>query len=146
MKRAHGWLFLAVVLLAAGVASAQEGEKTTPPPAPSPDEVTTGEIKITLNSDYAKVRVDGGEWEEHEFLDNGKTLILHTVKRTEEHKVLLTPIYPDLAPVELTITPQDWKLASVSKNEKIWRVERKVVFTKGAPKPKAGEATDPAKK
>lgn len=124
-------LVISMALLLVRVAFAQEPRAEG---ASSPDEVVTGEIRITLNSDYAKLRVDGNEWEEHEFLDNGKTLIIHSIRRTEEHKITLTPLYPDLLPVELTIVPGDWKLASVSKTEKVWRVERRVDFQKATKK------------
>ena len=129
--RCKAWLAAAAVLLAAGVASAQDSDKKDGEPgAPDPNAVVTGEVVLSLNSDYAKVRVDGAEWEEHEFLDNGKTLVIHTVNRTTEHQVSLTPIYPELAPIELVIKADDWKLAAISKTEKMWRVERKVVFSK----------------
>ena len=39
------------------------------------------------------------------------------------------------APVELVVKPEDWKLATVAKNEKMWRIERKVSFAKAPPKP-----------
>ena len=136
MKVVIRWLGMAVVLLAAGGLWAQEAEKKVEG-NPSPDEVTTGEIRLVLTSDYAKVLVDGGDWEEHEFLDNGKTLIIHTVKRADEHKLNLTPITSELAPVELTIATTDWKLVPISKTEKVWRVEKKVAFPKAPKSPPA---------
>jgi hypothetical protein len=131
-------LVIAAVLVSARGSQSQEEPKKTEG-VQSPDDVLTGEIRITMNSDYARLRVDGNEWEEHEFLDNGKTIVIHTVRRTEEHKVTLSPIYPDLPPVELTIAPADWKLAAVSKTEKVWRVERKVEFAKAAKAPPKGK-------
>ncbi|MBM4397644.1 MAG: hypothetical protein FJ087_18390 [Deltaproteobacteria bacterium] len=129
--RPVAWILGAAVLVAAAGAFAQEGEKTA-----SPEDVQTGEVRISLSSDYARLRVNGEEWEEHAFSDNGKTLVVHSVKRTEEQKITLTALPSDLAPVELTIKPEDWKLVAVAKNEKVWRVERKVVFQKKT----AGEA------
>jgi hypothetical protein len=131
-------LVIAAVLVAARAAQTQEEPKKTEG-GQAPEDVLTGEIRITMNSDYARLRVDGNEWEEHEFLDNGKTLVIHTVRRTEEHKVTLSPIYPDLAPAELAIAPADWKLAAMSKTEKVWRVERKVEFAKAAKTPPKGK-------
>ena len=126
-----------------GVKNGDEA-KTGEAPGPSPEEVTTGEIRLLLSSDYAKVRLDGEEWEEHEFLDNGKTLVLHAVKRTDEHRVALSPIYADLAPLELSIKPDEWKLATVGKKIVMWRAEKKIVFTKKTTTPPAKEPPPPA--
>ena len=121
-------------------------EKEVPAAPPTPDQVTTGEIQISMSSDYAKVLVDGDAWEENEFLNNGLLLVIHAVNRTIEHRLMLTPIYGDLAAVELVIKPEDWKLATIAKNEKMWRVERKVVFPKASAKPvqKVEPKPDPA--
>lgn len=123
-RRIPGVALLALFL--AGAAFAQESPLT-------PEQVTTGEVRLSMSSDYARLRVDGEEWENHEFLDNGRTVVIHALDRTEEHVVSLTPIYPDLAPVELKIAPSDWKLATVGKLLKMWRVEQKVVFKKVLP-------------
>lgn len=139
---------IAASLLLSAIAVAQEKEEGVPSGPPTPDQVTTGEIRITMSSDYAKVLLDGESWEENEFLNNGLLLVVHTVNRTVEHRLSLTPIYPELAPVELVIKPEDWKLATVAKNEKMWRIERKVVFSKAsakpAPKPEPKPEAQPA--
>jgi len=126
------WLFGLLVLGSAALAQDK--------PA-APEEVLTGEVRISLSSDYAKLRVDGEEWEEHAFTDNGRTLTIHSLRRTEEHKVTLTPLSSDLEAVELTIKPEDWKLVPIKKTEKVWRVERKVVFQKKAAQPAAAKPT-----
>lgn len=127
---------LATALLLSVGAVAQDKEAPAAPVAPpTPDQVVTGEIQVTMSSDYAKVLVDGESWDENEFLNNGLLLILHAVNRTVEHRIALTPIYSDLSPVELVVKPEDWKLATVAKNEKMWRIERKVTFAKAPPKP-----------
>ncbi len=115
-----------LALFVAGAAFAQE-------PPLTPEQVTTGEVRLSMSSDYARLRVDGEEWENHEFLDNGRTVVIHALDRTEEHVVSLTPIYPDLAPFELRIAPSDWKLATVGKLLKMWRVEQRIVFKKVPP-------------
>ena len=132
-------LGFALVLSSRGVLAQEDAEKKVEGPQ-SPDEVTTGEVRITLNSDFAKLKVDGAEWEEHEFLDNGKTLVIHTVKRLEGHTLTLTPIYSDLAPVEVALKPGDWKLETVGKNLKMWQVRKDVVFQRKPP------AKEPARK
>ncbi len=122
---------LAAMLLVSMAAFAQENA----PAAPTPDEVTTGEIRFSLSSDYAKLLVDGEPWEENEFLNNGLLLVVHAMNRMVEHKIVLTPIYSDLAPVEMLVKPDEWKLATIAKNEKMWRLEKKIVFPKAAAKP-----------
>jgi hypothetical protein len=110
-----------------------------------PDQVTTGEVRISMSSDYARLRVDGEEWENHEFLDNGRTVLIQGLDRTGDHVVSLTPIYPDLEPVELKVAPADWKLTTLAKRLKVWRVELKVVFKKAAPpKPAEPPVQEPA--
>jgi len=134
---------LATALLLSAAAIGQEKEEAPAAP-PTPDQVTSGEIRITMSSDYAKVLVDGEPWEETEFLNNGLLLVVHTVNRTVEHKILLTPIYSDLGVVEVVVKPDDWKLATIAKNEKMWRVERKVAFPKAAAKPAPKAEPKPA--
>lgn len=135
-------VLLTGLMVATSAAAADKGKKAPAkepaaeegaPAAPSPDEVTTGEARITMNAEYAKLRVDGEEWEEHEFLDNGRTVIIHTLNRLAEHRISLTPATSsDLAAAEIVIKPEDWKLATIARNEKMWRVERKVTFPKAA--------------
>ncbi len=119
------------ILLVFGAAhvSAQEGVEGIS--ATTPDEVTVGEVRLQVTSDYPKILMDGEAWEEHEFLNGGKTVVLHGVVRTQAHVLALTPIYRDLAPVEITLKPEDWKLVPVGKNVKMWRFEGKVTFQKG---------------
>lgn len=122
------WIVVINVLLPFVVSAQEEKDKTSQ--EKSPEEVTTGEVRLKMNSDYAKLLVDGEEWEEHEFLDKGFTLVIHGVRRTVEHKITLTPVTSDLSPVEITIKPDDWKLAPVGKNTKMWRVEKKIDFAR----------------
>jgi hypothetical protein len=112
MRGSIGSWLLTVFLLVPCAARAQ-GE---PAPA-SPDEVTTGEVRIHLSSDYAKLLVDGEAWDEAVFEDDGRLLIIHLLPRTVEHEITLTPIY--------------------GKKEKVWRVEKKITFPKAAPQPSA---------
>lgn len=133
--------FVAAFALVAVGASAQEKGPEAPPS--TPDEVTTGEVRIVLNSDYAKLLVDGEPWEESAYENNGMLLIVHMLGRTAEHRLTLTPIYPELGPVDLAVNPGDWKLASIGKKEKVWRVERKVVFAKAKAEPKPAPKAEP---
>ena len=108
----------------------------------TPEQDAVGEFRITMSSDYARLRIDGDEWENHEFLDNGRLVVIQGLSRTEEHFLTLTPMYPQLEPVEFKIAPSDWKLVTLSKRLKTWRVEQKIIFKK-APK-KVEEPPAPA--
>ncbi len=121
-----------VGLSLAGTALAQEVDLP-------PDQVTVGEVRIAMSSDYARLRVDGEEWENHEFQDNGRTVLINGLDRLEAHVVSLTPIYPELEPAELRLAPSDWKLVTVAKLVKTWRVEQKIVFKKAPPRKPAPE-------
>ncbi|MBM4388693.1 MAG: hypothetical protein FJ088_13200, partial [Deltaproteobacteria bacterium] len=127
MKKAVMIGVLTAMAVLSGYAQQKEdGESKTL----SPDEVMTGEAHISLNSDYPKVSVDGQEWEEHEFTDNGMKLILHSIRRDRVYKISLKPIYKELEPVEIELKPEDWKLKTIEKNVKMWMAEKKASFQK----------------
>jgi len=117
--------FTVVLLWSVGLVAQEEEEKEL-----TPEQVKTGEVHIKMNSDYAKVEVDGVAWEEHAFEDNGRTLVIHKLDRTMEHHVRLTPVYPELGPVETVVRPADWKLVKLMKRVRMWKAEKKVVFPK----------------
>lgn len=119
-------------MLATPMAMAQEKA-----PERSPDEVTTGEVRLSMNTEYAKLEVDGADWEEHEFEDQGRTLVIHGLDRTEVHRVGLTPVAPGLDAVVVEVRPEDWKLVKLDKRAKtlMWRVEKKVALPKAQSKP-----------
>lgn len=131
-----GW---GVALLLASPAVLAQAEKAA---ERGPEEVTTGEVRISMSSEYAKLEVDGAEWEAHAFEDQGRTLVIHGLDRTEVHRVALTPVAPGLDAIEVEVRPEDWKLVKVDKKAKtlMWRVEKKVTFPKTRSKPVGGEA------
>lgn len=132
-----GWV---TVLLASPAVLAQAEN----PAERSPEEVTVGEVRISMNSEYAKLLVDGADWEAHEFEDQGRTVVIHGLNRTEAHRIGLKPVVPGLDAVEIEIRPEDWKLVKLDKKAKTlrWRVEKKVVFPRAQPKP-ASEPSAP---
>lgn len=111
----------------------------------SPDEVTTGEVRVHMNTQFAKLRIDGQEWENHEFVDNGRTLVVYGVDRTVQHKVELQPVDPGFEPVTITIAPKDWKLVRVKRRLRVWRVVKKVKFPKQSKQKKNQKKKEPAK-
>ncbi|HQC43908.1 MAG: hypothetical protein ACOX51_03105 [Myxococcota bacterium] len=148
MKSLKTWIkLLGVFFVALMVSSTVVAQEGAGPENLTPEEVTVGEVKISMSSDYASLRVDGEEWENHAFSNGGKTIEIHSLDRTNPHTIRLSPSYPDLEPFEFTIEPGDWKLTKVGKLLRQWRVEQKVVFKKAAPPkpaPKAEEAEAPA--
>jgi len=101
-----------------------------------PKSITKGEIRFQLNSDYCKVLLDGEEWEDHEFYNNGKSVALYGVDRTQTHSIKLTPAYPNLMPVEVKITPKMWKIVRFKRGVKVWRATKKIRFKKKTTKKK----------
>jgi hypothetical protein len=100
------------------------------------DEVTIGEVRITMNAQYAKVQVDGNDWEEHEFTADGRTLILHKIDRTANHAVSLSPVEPNLEGSVIEVNPEDFKLSKIGKNTFVWRAEKRVTFSPAKEKQK----------
>jgi hypothetical protein len=100
------------------------------------DEVTVGEVRMTMNAQYAKVQVDGNDWEEHEFTGDGRTLILHKIDRTSSHSVTLSPVEPELEGTVVEVKPEDFKLVKVGKNTFVWRAEKRVTFARAKDKGK----------
>lgn len=131
-----GW---GVAFLLASPAVRAQAEKAA---ERGPEEVTTGEARISMNSEYAKLDVDGVDWEAHEFEDQGRTLVIHGLDRTEVHRVGLTPVAAGLDAIVVEVRPEDWKLVKLDKKAKtlMWRVEKKVTFPKARSKPASGEA------
>lgn len=121
-------------------------------------DVMTGKILVKLSSDYAKPFINGDEFEGYEFEDDGKLLLIVGQRRDATFTVRLVPMYPDLAPFEFEVKPEDWKLEKVGKNVKEWQLKRTVKFDKArveeppketaptlAPEPPPPPPVDPSK-
>jgi|GEM_PF-2612098 len=93
-------------------------------------DVMTGKILVKLSSDYAKPFINGDEFEGYEFEDDGKLLLIVGQRRDATFTVKIVPMYPDLAPYEFEVKPEDWKLEKVGKNVKEWQLKRTVKFEK----------------
>lgn len=129
--QALGW---GVAVLLAGLVARAQAEKSA---ERGPDEVTTGEVRVAMNSEYAKLEVDGADWEAHEFEDQGRLVVIHGLDRTEVHRVGLRPVAPGLDAVEIEVRPEDWKLVKLDRKAKtlLWRVEKKVTFPRSRASP-----------
>ena len=90
----------------------------------------TGELHVTMNSDYVTVKVNGGEWSAVEFAKQGKKALIKHLKFDEEPiTVELVPSYDELAPVTLELKRKDFKRRRL-KGGYFLVASRRVKFTK----------------
>lgn len=95
----------------AGVASAKEKQPPKAEDAPQLDEnEILGEAHIPMKLQFVKFQFDDKkEWDNHEYVDGAKTLIIKGIDRSVEHTVTLTPRESGYESVTLTIKPTDFK-------------------------------------
>jgi hypothetical protein len=110
------------------------------------EEEPTGQLTVSMNSDYAKVYVGGEHWDAVEFERAGKVVVIKNIDLTTDPiEVELRPVYDTLEPVTLTLAIKDFKRKRV-KRMYILAAKRKVKFPKSkkvkpAPKPDEDEQT-----
>ncbi len=105
-----------------------------------------GEAFVHMKLEFVKFTLDGKEWENHEYIDNRKTLVIRGVERSSEHTVVLTPREGGWEPYTLVLKPEEFKRTNVSQKGKTtiiaFRSKHVVDFTKAAPA-KPAEPTPP---
>lgn len=89
-------------------------EKAPPKPADQPEQLNEadvlGEAHISTKFQFVKfVYDDKKEWENHEYVDGSKTLIIKGIDRSQDHSVVLTPRESGHEPVVLTLKATDFK-------------------------------------
>lgn len=108
------------------------------------EEMPTGQLTVSMNSDYAKVYIGGEQWESVEFERAGKTVVIKSIDlSTDPVEIELRPVYDTLEAVTLSIPVKDFKRKRV-KRMYILAAKRKVKFPKSkkkkpAPKPEEDE-------
>ncbi|NUN16227.1 MAG: hypothetical protein HUU55_21580 [Myxococcales bacterium] len=102
---------------------------------PPADEDVKGELHIKMDQDYAKLLVDGEEWTEHEFSDNGKKMLIKALDRSKDIRITLTPVKSEFAPVELVVGPKDFKRTKKKAREYYFLATRAVKFPAAAATP-----------
>ena len=123
---------------------------TTSPALLAQEEEPTGQLTVSMNSDYAKVYIGGEHWDSVEFERSGKVVIIKNIDlSTEPIVVSLRPVYDTLAPVTLELKIKDFKRKRV-KRMYILAAKRKVKFPKAkdvkpAPEPKPEEEKEAPK-
>lgn len=125
MLKPHTILAALLVLVCASSAHAQEDQPT-------------GQLTVSMNSDYAKVYIGGEQWESVEFERAGKVVVIQNIDlSTDPVEVELRPVYDTLEPVTLSVPIKAFKRKRV-KRMYILAAKRKVKFPKakkGKPEP-----------
>ena len=109
------------------------------------EEEPTGQLTVSMNSDYAKVYIGGEHWDSVEFEKAGKRVVIKSIDLTTDPiEIELRPVYDTLEPVTLSLAIKDFKRKRV-KRMYILAAKRTVKFPKAkavkpAPKPQEEEA------
>ncbi len=122
-------LVVAVGLLLVGASLATAQEKT------KPRQIVIGVAYIVLDSEYVMLTVNGESWEQFYYEDDGTTLVLEGVDRTQDYRIDLVPTYDELKPTTIKLSAKDWKLKRLDKETRQWQAHKKHKFAKW----KAGE-------
>ena len=116
----------------------------------APDEATVpGELQVRMNTEYARLSVDGDEWAQHEFSGDGKTIYIKELDRTREHTIKLVPAVGGLAELEFTVAPADYKRMRMKDKTYHFVAKRTVKFEKTpaeappAPAPEPERGSEP---
>ena len=95
---------------------------------------TPGEIWVTLKgSDYAKPFLDGSEYEDHEFEDNGFKLVIRLTDIDRAYDFELRPSNPELETGKVHAEKKDFKAKRLKKNEGRMIYAVTVTFVKAKP-------------
>ncbi|MEY3011337.1 MAG: hypothetical protein RIT45_72 [Pseudomonadota bacterium] len=99
-----------------------------------------GEVVIKTPFEFIKFTVDGKPtWENHEYTERRKTLVVLGLDRTEEHTIVLEVREGGYEPLTITVKPTEFKRAMVRKNGQrvaVYRANKKARFEKTKPAPK----------
>ncbi len=123
-------------LLGPAAAFAAEGE----------GEDVAGEVVFKTPFEFIRFSVDGkSEWDNHEYADKRKTLIILGLDRSEDHTIVLTPREDGWEPLTVTVTGADFKRTMVRKGKArvaVFRAIKAVKFekTKAPAKPSGDES------
>ena len=104
-----------------------------------------GELVLKTPFEFIRFSVDGkSEWDNHEYADKRKTLIILGLDRSEDHTIVLTPRQDGWEPLTITVTGADYKRTMVRKGKAktaVFRAAKTVKFEKtNAPAKPTGDA------
>ena len=133
LVRLLGWAGAALVL-APGAVFAQE------------DSQVAGEVVIKTGVKFVRFSVNGKqEWDNHEFADGDRTLIVLGLDRSQDNVISLQSREEGMEPIDVTVKTEDFKRTMVKRGKArvaVFRAVRTVKFAK--PKPAPTEPTKPA--
>ncbi len=138
MRRLALVVGVGLLLVAASAVRAQE--KT------SAKQIVIGIAYIALDSEYAMVTVNGESWEQFYYEDDGMTVVLEGVDRTQEYRVEAVPSYDELKPAVIKLGKKDWKLKRLDKETRQWQAQKTHKFAKWKPGEKEKFEADQLKK
>lgn len=115
--------------------------------ADAEDENVAGEVMLKTPFEFIRFSVDGkSEWDNHEYLDKRKTLLILGLDRSEDHTIVLTPREDGWEPLTITVTGADFKRTMVKKGKAraaVYRAIKPVKFEKTkAPAKPSGDAAN----
>jgi hypothetical protein len=145
-RRARGRL--AVTTVAALVTGLFVSASLLPSVAFADDEEDVpGEIALKTPFEFIRFAVNGkSSWENHEYTDRRKTLVIMGLDRSDDHTIVLTPRSGEYEPTTITIKSDEFKRTIVSKAGKraaVYRVVRSVKFEKVKPEAAQPEGANP---
>ncbi len=118
-------------------------------PAAADDFEATGSIRVQTNAQYASVIKDGAPWEDTEYLNGGKTVVITEIA-LDKLPVTFTIIArdkPEFGPQEVTATRKDFRKKRKGRTYS-WVYQTKIRFKKAkkkaAPDKKKGTKAPPA--
>ncbi len=127
----------AVVVPSVAVAKGKPAEPKADEPVVDEDTIP-GEAHVAMKVQFVKFTVDGKEWENYEFVDGAKTLIVRGLNRADDHTLVLTPRESGFDAYSLTLKTADFKKTVVKSkgNTKTltFKAAYHVDFAKGADK------------
>jgi hypothetical protein len=103
-----------------------------------------GEAYIRMKLEFVKFTLDGKEWENHEYVDGAKTLVIRGIGRDEEHTVVLSPRDGISEPSTLLLAKADFKRTILKAKGKTRFVAYRANYTVDFGK--SGQPAEPEKK
>lgn len=109
------------------------------------DEALVGELRLDMNSDYAKIRVNGEDWTERvEFEKNGKRAIVKFIDLSREtNEITATPVFDGLDAVTVVVKSKAFKRKKIRKREYRMVLSKTIRFPKSKTQPKPDKEPEP---
>ncbi len=98
-----------------------------------PNTIMAGNVKLTLTQAYASVKVNGEEWDETFFENDGRLLVIEGLERDREHTLTLQPMEEEYRAEELILLPSQWKLERIDRDTREWQLRKTVTFRRWKP-------------